>query len=154
MPTTSFIWGVLEPAANPPIGADNLSFYAIVALSQQVTLNPRHTFRADLNVGTGVYESNRRARQDDVFKFNIAGWWLPNHSSWQWGLEFNRDQEVKGRWFDFTQGFNSQYRRQRLAFSGQLAVNPYWAIQGIGSVGMVPTSEDWGVALQIHYRWH
>ena len=153
LPTTSFIWGVLEPAANPPIAADNLAFYAFLALSQSFQAPPDQPMRLDINVGTGIYESKVKAGQDDIFKFNIALWWLPEQSPWQWGVEFNRDQEVSGRWFDFTQGIESQYRRERIALTGHYELTPQWALQGVASYGLVSTSEDWGAALQLHYLW-
>ena len=153
LPTTSFIWGVLEPAANPPLAADNLAFYAFLAFSHGFDAAPSQPVRLDINIGTGIYESKVKPGQDDIFKFNAALWWLPENSPWQWGVEFNRDQEVAGRWFDFTQGIESQYRRERIALTGHYELSPAWSAQGVASYGLVSSSEDWGVALQLHYQW-
>lgn len=155
-PTTSFVWGVLEPAANPPIGADNLAFYAFLVFSKHFGSHDAGRFRADLNLGTGIYESDLRDRQDDVFKLNLALWYLPRSQPWRVGVEFNRDEEVTGRWYDFTQGTNSRYRRERVAATAvrdELLGYRRWAVFGTLSTGFVEQSEDWGVAGGVRYRF-
>lgn len=155
-PTTSFIWGVLEPAANPPIGADNLAFYAFLAFSKHFPVADQGRIRLDLNLGTGIYESDLRDRQDDVFKTNLALWYLPAGQPWRAGVEFNRDQEVTGRWYDFTQGTDSRYRRERLAATvhrDRLWGDDRWGAFGTLSTGFVEQSEDWGLAGGVTYRF-
>lgn len=159
-PAGAFVWGVLEPAANTPVGADNLAFYAFLAFSQRWTmgLGPiEGAWRADLNVGTGIYESDLRDRQDDVFKFNAALWYLPATRPWRAGVEYNRDEEVTGRWYDFTQGTAGRYSRERLALTGvreTLLGHDAWSAFATVSTGFVEQSEDWGLAGGVTYRFN
>ncbi|MEX0584169.1 MAG: hypothetical protein WEB07_00285 [Natronospirillum sp.] len=144
-PATAFIWGVLEPAANPPVGADNLAFYALFAFSQEWA-----NWRVDLNVGTGIYESDRHNRQDDVTLLNSALWYRYNPLT-QLGIEFNYAEEVTSRWFDFTETVESEYRRRRIALTGRYGTG----YQGFATVsaGLAEQSEAWGLALGFRYRF-
>lgn len=147
LPAAAFIWGLLEPAANQPFGADNMAFYAFLAFSHHFVPE----VRADLNLGVGIYESDSGDQQDDEVKLNVALWYEHLEAPFGVGVEFNYDEEVTGRWYDFTQRTNSEYRRRRVALSG--FYGEQW--QGFGgvSMGLVPQSERFGASAGVRYRF-
>lgn len=144
-PTTTFIYGVVEPAANPPLGPDTLEFYAFLAFTKHWG-----DWRGDLNFGTGIFEDHDRSRQTDVVIMNVALWYEPA-PLWYVGAEYMYQERVEGRWFDFTQGIDSPLRRRTLAatvdygdqIKGRLRV----------SRGLVEQSEDWAVSTAVVYEF-
>ncbi|MFC3888726.1 hypothetical protein ACFOSD_10035 [Salinispirillum marinum] len=145
IPATAFMYGVLEPAANPPLGADTLGFYAYLVLTQQ-----QEPWRVDLNFGTGIFEDHARSRQTDVVIMNAALWYRPN-GRWQLGGEYHYQERVEGRWFDFTQGVNSPLRRRNLA--AMALYGDKWKGFFRVSRGLVAQSEDWSVATGVQFQW-
>ncbi|WLD59454.1 hypothetical protein NFC81_06655 [Salinispirillum sp. LH 10-3-1] len=144
-PATTFIYGVVEPAANPPLGPDTLEFYAFLAFSKHWG-----DWRGDANFGTGIFEDHARSRQTDVVIMNLALWFQPA-PLWHLGTEYLYQERVEGRWFDFTQGVDSPLRRRTLAatvdygdqIKGRLRV----------SRGLVEQSEDWAVSTAVVYEF-
>lgn len=145
IPATAFMYGVLEPAANPPLGADTLGFYAYLVLTQQ-----QEAWRVDLNFGTGIFEDHARSRQTDVVIMNAALWYRPDYQ-WQFGGEYHYQERVDGRWFDFTQGVDSPLRRRNLAFMA--VYGDEWRGFVRISRGLVAQSEDWSVATGVQFQW-
>lgn len=146
LPSTAFIWGVLEPAANQPFGADNLAFYAFLAFSKHFD-----AVRLDVNTGIGIYEADSGDQQEDEVKLNIALWYEPPGDVWAVAAEYNYDEQVTGRWYDFTQRTESEYRRRRIAVSGQYGET--WQGFARGSVGLVEQSERFGLSAGVRYTW-
>lgn len=144
-PAVALIWGVLEPAANQPFGADNLAFYAFLAFSKQLL----DDVRLDTNFGIGIYESDLGDQQEDEVKFNAALWYESPDAPWQAGIEYNYDEQVTGRWYDFTQRTESEYRRRRVAITGRYGET--W--QGFArlSAGFAEQSERWGASTGVQY---
>ena len=145
-PATAFIWGVLEPAANQPFGADNLAFYTFLAFSKRFD-----AVRLDVNTGIGIYEDAVEGQQSDVAKLSLALWYEPPGEVWAVAAEYNYDEQVTGSWYDFTQGTETEYRRRRIAVSGQYGET--WQGFARGSLGLVEQSERFGLSAGVRYVW-
>lgn len=144
-PTTTFVYGVVEPAANPPLGPDTLAFYAFLLFSKQW-----NHWRGDLNLGTGIFEDHERTRQTDVVIMNAALWYAPE-PLWQVGAEYHYQERVEGRWFDFTQGADSPLRRRSVAAMVEYGDQVKGRLRL--SRGLAEQSEDWAVATSVIYEF-
>ncbi len=142
----AFIWGVLEPAANPPIGPDNLAFYARFAGSRR--FGPSGRWRIDTNAGAAIHESDERSRQDDVITLSAALWYDAG-PAWRAGIETAWEDETAGRWYDLTETTNGVYRRRSVAAT--LASGHDQTLFFTIRRGLVRQSGDWSFTTGVEW---
>lgn len=139
----SFIWGVLEPAANRPLGDDRLTFYALLAYGFDWD-----NWRLDLNYGTAIAESFNPTNQIDIVQAGAALAWQMD-SLWQLKGEWFYQQQTTGSWFDFTKTVSSEFDRSILRVGADYGEQQQWQVRL--QHGLNRPSGDLGASLA--YRW-
>ncbi|MFY0666031.1 MAG: hypothetical protein JXQ97_15515 [Natronospirillum sp.] len=144
LPSAAFIWGVIEPAANRPLGDDRLSFYALLALSWQLD-----DITFDVNYGAGIFESFNEDGQIDVIQFSTAAHYDVRETL-RFSSEFVYEERIVGFWLDFTGGYDSPFSRRHLTLKSDFGNRLQWSASV--TRGLIEQSGDW--AGNVGYRYH
>ncbi len=140
----SFIWGVLEPAANRPLGDDRLTFYAILAYGWQ-----SGDWRWDLNYGAAIAESFSTNNQIDIIEtgLRVQRQVHPEHVL---ALEYFHADRVIGHWLDISKAVPSPFARRQWQAQWHYGEQQQWRL-ALGS-GLIP--ESGGLLGSVAYHWY